>query len=353
MKKKSYNNFFKDKNIPIDEFLENVLYNKNFGYYAKKNPFGKNGDFVTSSSISILFSEMIAIWIISFWEKLGKPSDFKIVELGPGNGIFYKDLIKVFKRFPDFYIKSKFYLYEKSKNLEKCQKKILKGNKIKWLSSINQIKKGPVIFFGNEFFDAIPIKQFEKKDGLIYERFIKLTKNGFLKINLKKNKNNRKIKKFNTLKNLNFIEYPEAGFKELDVIVEKVKKLDGGLLLVDYGYIKQLNKNTIQSVMKHKKNNFLNNLGNADITYLVNFKLLEEYFLKKKLNLNKTVQQSDFLKSIGILQRAELLSKKMNFKDKSNLFFRVNRLINADQMGKIFKVILAYKCKKKILLGFN
>ena len=86
--------FKKSKAIPIDKFVENVLYNKKYGYYAKKNPFGKNGDFITSPDITFLFSEMIAIWIIYFWEKLDKPKKFNIVELGPGTG----KLSKIFLR---------------------------------------------------------------------------------------------------------------------------------------------------------------------------------------------------------------------------------------------------------------
>ena len=91
------------KTIPIDKFVEKALYNKKFGYYSTKNPFGKFGDFITSPGISFLFSEMIGIWIISFWENLNKPKKFNIIELGPGNGEMCKTLIKTFKKFPKFF----------------------------------------------------------------------------------------------------------------------------------------------------------------------------------------------------------------------------------------------------------
>ena len=74
------------KIIPVDKFINKALYDKKKGYYFNKNPFGKNGDFVTSPVISPLFSEMIAIWIVSFWDDLGCPKKFNIIELGPGNG---------------------------------------------------------------------------------------------------------------------------------------------------------------------------------------------------------------------------------------------------------------------------
>ena len=72
--------------LSLDKFIGETLYNKKFGYYMKKNPFGKYGDFITAPNISILFSEMIAIWIISFWENLKKPKKFNLIELGAGNG---------------------------------------------------------------------------------------------------------------------------------------------------------------------------------------------------------------------------------------------------------------------------
>ena len=122
---KSINKYFlKSKKIPIDKFIENVLYDKKYGYYSKKVPFGKNGDFVTSPEISFLFSEMLALWVVSLWEHLNKPKKFNIVELGPGSGKMSSTLIKVFKKFPNFFNSINFFLYEKSENLKKLQKKI-------------------------------------------------------------------------------------------------------------------------------------------------------------------------------------------------------------------------------------
>ena len=329
------------------------MYDKKFGYYSKKYPFGIKGDYITSPLVSRLFSEMIAIWLINVWHEIGKPNKFNIVELGPGSGDLTKVLIESFKNFDEFYKSTSIFLYEKSQMLKKIQRKKIKDKKIKWVSNFKKIKKGPTIFIGNEFFDAIPIKQFENINGSIYEKYVELGKNNSLKISLKKTNNNKIFKKFKTLENLSFIEFPKAGFRELDVITKKIKKLGGGLLLIDYGYTNPQNKDTLQSVMKQKKNNLFNNLSEADVTSLVNFELLEEYFKKNKLIVNKIVSQKNFLKNIGILDRAEIISKKMSFKDKSNIFFRVNRLIHPDGMGDLFKVIFSYKLKKKISLGFD
>ena len=90
--------FKKKKTLPVDKFFKNVLYDNKFGYYSSRQPFGKDGDFITSPKISQLFSEMIAIWIISTWESFGKPKIFNIVELGPGDGSLASVLLKSFKQ---------------------------------------------------------------------------------------------------------------------------------------------------------------------------------------------------------------------------------------------------------------
>ena len=68
------------KLITLDSFIDEALYHKRTGYYMKKYPFGKKGDFITAPGISILFSEMITIWIVLYWESLGKPKKFNIFQ---------------------------------------------------------------------------------------------------------------------------------------------------------------------------------------------------------------------------------------------------------------------------------
>ena len=111
--------------IPLDRFINKVLYEKDNGYYMKKSPIGYKGDFITSPSISIMFSEMMAVWIISFWEKLGCPKKINIVELGAGNGDMMLQILKTIEKFDKFKLSSNFIIYEKSPYLKKLQKKKL------------------------------------------------------------------------------------------------------------------------------------------------------------------------------------------------------------------------------------
>jgi NADH dehydrogenase [ubiquinone] 1 alpha subcomplex assembly factor 7 len=345
----SNKNFFNtSKAIPVDKFIENVLYNKKVGYYSSKIPFGKKGDFLTAPGISNLFSEIIGIWFVSTWDTLGRPKKFNIVELGPGDGSLTKILIKTFEQFPIFNKATNIFLYEKSNLLQKLQKKNINNLKVKWIKNFNNIKKGPVIFFGNEFFDAIPVKQFSRKKNLLLEKYYSLNNKNEINEIYKKasQKDVLQIKKFKILKNLKFIEFPKLGLDELNKIIKKISKLQGGLMLIDYGYLNPRNKNTLQSLIKHKRNNLLDNLGKADITALVNFSLLNEYFIKNNLKVKKVVTQKFFLEKMGILERANNLSQKMNFNEQSNLYFRLKRLLDKKLMGDLFKVIFTYKFKK-------
>ncbi len=346
-----------NKKIPVDEFLEKVLYEPNIGYYNNRIPFGDKGDYITSPIISNLFSEILGIWIISTWEKLGKPKIFNLVELGPGDGSLMKVLVETFKNFNQFNKAVKLFLYEKSSNLKNIQKSKIKNNKIKWIKNFNSIKKGPVIFFGNEFFDAIPIKQFSKDKKKFLEKCYIVDESG-LKETFKKASVNDifNLKSFKIFKKQDFIEYPKLGFTELDKIVKKISNHSGGILLVDYGYLHPFNENTLQAVMKNKKvkmSNLINYMGKADITYLVNFNLLKEYFLKKNLKVKNIVSQKFFLETMGILERAKILEKNMNSEQKTDMFFTLKRLLHKKLMGELFKVIFAFKSKNNDFLGFK
>ena len=351
---KSNKIFFKNSKIlPVDKFFKNVLYDKKFGYYTSRIPFGKTGDFVTAPKISNIFSEIIAIWIVTCWELFGKPKSFNIVELGPGDGSLSSVLVESFKKFPEFNSIKKLFLYEESKYLEKIQKKkIYKG--VEWINNFNKINKGPVIFFGNEFFDAIPIKQFKKINNSLFEKNYTLDKNFRIKQIFKKASVSdiRIIKSYKTLKKLKFIEFPKLGFNELNKITKKINKLTGCILLIDYGYFRPNNKNTLQSVIRHKKNNLFDNLGLADITAHVNFKLLDEFFYKNHLKTKNLITQKEFLENMGIVDRAQILAKKMRFTDQSDLYLRIQRLLSPKYMGELFKVILAYKFDNNNFAGF-
>ncbi len=343
------------KSIPLDQFISIALYDEKFGYYMKKNPFGKEGDFITSPMVSNLFGEMLAIWCIAFWEYIGKPRKILLVELGPGDGSLCRDLLKTFVRFEDFYNSLEINLLEISKKLITIQKNKINNKKVKWIKKIKEINYGPVIFLGNEFFDSLPIKQICKREKLFFEKHVTLSSDNKKIKYLHKRADVSLIKHMRDLdliSNGNTIEYPIVAIKFLEDIANKINKLDGGLLAFDYGYIKKKNQDTLQSVKKHKSVNPFFKPGHSDITSLINFKLFHKILNENNLAVKKITTQGEFLKKIGILERANILSKKMTFKAKANMFYRLKRLLGPKEMGNLFKVIFAQKKDKNFSLGF-
>ena len=343
------------KSIPLDQFINIALYDKKIGYYMKKNPFGKEGDFITAPLVSELFGEMLAIWCVAFWEHIGKPKKILLVELGPGDGSLCKDLLKTAKQFKGFYNSLEINLLEISDTLKAIQKKKINNKKVRWIKKITEINYGPIIFLGNEFFDSLPIKQIYKKKKLLFEKHVALT-NDNKKIKFLNKKANynlvKRIQDLNLISIGNTIEYPIEALKLLRDIAKKINKFEGGLLFFDYGYTIKKNKNTLQSVEKHKYLDPFFNPGHSDITSHVNFRLFHEILKKNNLDVKKTTKQSEFLKKIGILERANILSKKMTFKAKANMFYRLKRLLDPEEMGNLFKVMFAQKKGKNFSLGF-
>jgi len=341
-------------NLPLDKFINLSLYDENNGYYMKKNPFGKKGDFITSPNISRLFSEMIAIWVISFWKSLGSPKKFNLIELGAGNGEMMKDLVDSFQNFPVFLNSCNFVIHEKSPFLVNIQKKKLIGTRITWVSKISKLGNNPSIFIANEFFDSIAIRQFRKKKNSWFEKFVNLKEKDNIffyekKINIKKIEKNLN---FNISRGQTFIEYSELGFNYLRDISKLIKKNTGGLLLFDYGYTEKKMKNTLKAVSNHKIANILNDKGNVDITHNINFNLFKRFVEKMGGLKNNLTSQRNFLLRMGIQQRAEILSRNLNFSKKADIYFRFKRLTDENQMGNLFKVMLIKNQKNKFKLGF-
>lgn len=346
--------YFSKNYLPIDDFFSKVLYDKKVGYYSKKFPIGRQGDYITSPEITSLFSEIITLWSILFWENLGKPKKLNIVELGPGSGNLSKVFLNTSKKFPSFYRSLNFNLFEKNKKLKILQSRNLKGEKVKWINNFSKINKYPTLFIGNEFLDSIPVKQYKRSKNEIFERFLSFDLNGNFKFEYKKVKSIEKkyLNKFLSIKKLHEFEFPVMGFKILDKIIHVIKKNNGGILLFDYGFIGNKSGFTVQSLKNHKRNDPFKNIGSSDITSLVNFNLLKEYSEINKLYVQNIVTQSKFLKEMGIIERANSASKNISFSEKTKLYLSLKRLLDPNLMGNLFKVFLATN-KVKNCIGFS
>ena len=235
------------------------------------------------------------------------------------------------------------------------QKQNINNKHIKWIKNFNSIKEGPVIFFGNEFFDAIAIKQFIKKKDLWFERYVnfKNQKKPFFcerKFNMKKFE---KEINYNISKDQKFIEYSLVGADYLKKVAGIVKKNDGGLLMIDYGYMEKRMKNTLKSISNHKHNSVLKNIGTSDITHNINFFLFKKIINQLGGLKDLITTQGSFLVKLGIKNRAEIISQNQSFSKKADIYFRLKKLIDEKEMGNLFKVMFIKNKGNKYKLGFN
>ena len=210
------------------------------------------------------------------------------------------------------------------------------------------------MFIANEFFDSIAIKQFIKLKDSWFERFVNIKnkdKPFFFdkKINMK---NFEKKINYPISNKQNFIEYSEVGIDYLRFISQIIKKNNGGALIIDYGYFNHKMRNTLQAISNQRYSNVLKNIGNSDITHNINFNLFKKIIKDIDEIRELTTNQGNFLIKIGIKKRAEIISSKLTFLKKADIYYRLNRLIDEKQMGNLFKVMFIKNKSNKFRLGF-
>jgi NADH dehydrogenase [ubiquinone] 1 alpha subcomplex assembly factor 7 len=345
----------KVKKLFLDQYINYCLYKFDTSYYQSKNIFGYKGDFVTSPHISSIFSEMLAFWTFSYWDKIKKPKDLNILELGPGDGTMAKDIITTLKKRKQVNGKINYFFLEKSKYLKKKQKeKLIHLNNIYWIKNIKDFQKNNLVILSNEFFDALPVKQFIKKKNKWLEKGVQF--------NRKTNKlqfffepasqvHIKKISHYFDLEKNNFIEIcyeAKKIVKDLSLLLQKENSI---FLTIDYGDFSTFSNDTLQAIKNRKKVDPLTFPGESDLTTHVNFyyliKLFNEYNLHKIFFIN----QSQFLQKLGINERLASQSKLLNSKKLFNLKQSIKRLIHPKEMGNLFKVLVIGNKKQKFDLG--
>ena len=338
--------------IPLDEYIKISMYDKNNGYYIKKNPIGRFGDFITAPEISQLFGEMLGIYIIDYWKNYIK-KNFTIIELGPGRGTLLKDFLNIGNKYQNYLSKLDLILIEKNNLLKKEQKKTLSNNinnlkSIKWFKKINIIPKQETIIIANEFFDCLPIKQLFKFNGNYYEKIVKYNKKIdklFLdKIKIKEVKNYKtKIDKTYILNNFidgDIIEISFEAKKYIEKISNILLKNNGIFILIDYGNYSATGFSSIQSIKKHNYSNFLENVGRKDLTYMLDFAYFKKEFVSKKLNTYGPFTQKDFFISLGIKERKNKILKYCSISQKKIIESGYDRIIGKNNMGELYKVLI-------------
>ena len=328
------------KNIRLDEFINHCLH-KQDSYYVENNPIGENNDFVTAPEISQMFGEIIGSYILNYW-LTNINSDFKLIELGPGKGTLLKDILRVAETNKKFLRHAHIDLIEQNNKLIKFQKATIDRSmlNIKWKNDFNFNSTLPYIFYSNEFFDCLAIRQFFKKDNWL-EKYVSYDENSdYFYFKNKKTTDQKIIKRLENYYKNGIAEISTLREIIFDKICREVNKNKGVIITIDYGYENVLNNFSLQSVFKHKKTHIFENIGKQDISSLVNFKELIDIAKKNELKVDIFYNQKKFLLTHGLKERKNILKKNKSKKERDNLEKEYDRLINDDKMGKDFKILI-------------
>jgi NADH dehydrogenase [ubiquinone] 1 alpha subcomplex assembly factor 7 len=173
--------------MTLADYMDACLSDPFYGYYMRREPFGRYGDFVTAPEVSQMFGELIGVWTAVVWESMGSPKEFILAELGPGRGTMMADLLRVVRVMPEFTSAARVHLVETSDRLRAIQEKTLAaaGTPISWHARVEELPPGPIIVLANEFFDALPIRQFRWGEQGWAERMVGLDAEGNLAFGLR------------------------------------------------------------------------------------------------------------------------------------------------------------------------
>ena len=340
--------------ISVTDYMNMCLGHPEFGYYKKQDPFGRQGDFITAPEISQMFGELIGLWAVFIWQQMGGPKRFNLVELGPGRGTLMTDALRAAKNNDAFLDAMVLQFVETSPVLCHIQKQRLSPFSVHHLKNVDQIPDGPLIIIANEFFDALPIQQYQFSNGCWHERMITLNDKQQFCFVLNPNPADKNIgSEFDKNIDDNAIrEMSPASQSVMNGLTKRMKSFGGAQLTIDYGYQGPAFGDTFQAIYKHKFHDPLCLPGDADLTAHVDFSALASVADEQQLTVLNTNNQRDFLLQMGIQERAKMLAARADKKTKAALQSAVNRLIGDDQMGELFKVMLITTNKNKFKLGF-
>lgn len=307
-------------------------------YYATRDPFGAQGDFTTAPEVSQMFGEMIGAWLADIWAQMGRPARFSLVECGPGRGTLMADILRVARRVDGFLEAAQVRLIEMSPVLREKQHETLRAyDFIHWHESLEGVPAdAPVLILGNEFLDALPVRQFRRGAEGWQERVVCLDGESFRFDFGPPEDALLPLLPAHTVSQ----EIYEVSPARLDFIRacgRLLKSVGGAALFVDYGYTKRAAGDTVQAVRGHRYADILDAPGESDLTAHVDFASLAQSAESDGMVLFGTVAQGAFLRALGIEQRARALCDGAPAR-RTDVMTALHRLTAPQEMGDLFKV---------------
>ena len=334
--------------IPVSEYMSACLLHPQHGFYFRKDPFGSDGSFTTAPEISQMFGEIVGMFLAQTWLDQGSPRSFTLAELGPGRGTLMSDLLRSTRIVPGFLEAAKVILVEYSAELMKRQFESLGKRRIEWVKFASELPDKPLFIIANEFFDALPIRQYAAKRGALEEVRIGI-------------KDGQLVPGITTVlpggTNEMDLEFPNSEIVELRPsaeavvrpIAEKISRFGGVALVIDYGDW-ETRGSTLQAVRQHSKVDPFAMPGHSDISAHVDFSSLAE--CAGEAAATEMTTQREFLLRLGIGERARILSKNLAGRALEEHMAALDRLTNTNEMGSIFKAMAFFPRDASIPPGF-
>ncbi|MCK0142232.1 SAM-dependent methyltransferase [Aliiroseovarius sp. F20344] len=322
--------------ISIAEYMAECLLHPEHGYYATKDPLGAEGDFTTAPEISQMFGEMIGLALAQAWMDQGSPSPFTLAELGPGRGTLMADILRATKGVPGFHAAAQVHLIEASPVLRDRQSKQLATYHVTHHDSVGTLPDAPLFLVANEFFDALPIRQFQRDGDGWRERQIGI-EDGKLTMGLTAQMPVEDLAhRLSDTKDGDLVEHCSAAMGITKTIAQCIAAHGGAVLIIDYGDWVSVG-DTLQAVKDHTPVPPLSTPGNADLTAHVDFAALTS--AADQLDPHLLTPQGVFLERLGIIARAQNLAGKLSGEALNAHIAAHRRLTHPDEMGTLFKVL--------------
>jgi len=325
--------------ISVAQYMSACLHDPDFGYYATRPALGEGGDFITAPLVSQMFGELIGLWAVETWARIGRPNPFRLVEMGPGDGTLMSDLLRAARLSPQFTEAADVWLVETSQPLRDRQRRAL-GDHLSWAASLAETPaEAPMILIANELLDCLPARQFVRTERGWSERMVGADDQGNLHFGLAP-----PLPADAPLPQLSGDETIGAVFEQSPAqaalgaeLGRRIADDGGAALLIDYGRAAPGFGDTLQALKRHRKESPLASPGEADLTVHADFPAVLAAAQAQGAETPQILSQGEFLVRLGIGARAEALASSRP--DLSDTIERqLERLVSPDEMGELFKV---------------
>ncbi len=323
--------------ITLADYMADCLMHPEHGYYATRDPLGVKGDFITAPEISQMFGELIGLALAQAWLDQGAPNPFTLAELGPGRGTLMADALRATRAIPGLHDAAQVHFVESSPVLRSAQAEAVPD--AQWHDSPDTLPNGPLFLIANEFFDALPIRQFVRDGAGWRERMVGL-KDDKLHLGLSDATPLTMLAhRRDDTQDGDLVETCPALPGVIQKIGTRIDSHGGAALIIDYGDWQSLG-DTLQAVTDHSPCDPLGQPGAADLTAHVDFAAIAANANPAKHT--RLTTQGVFLERLGITNRAQALAQKLTGDALQSHIKAHRRLTHPDEMGDLFKVIGLY-----------